>query len=159
MRAISEKYISENGRIFRREPEESVYGNDDSLKFFTKPPLPLWWDNVANKIIELLRLEPDWDTYGADSIDKHNAISSIYKLRKIIDFSAISPSVIPVSNGSIQYEWHTLDFDLEIVFSTEEPHYLYYYDIRNDKDLKLSISSDNDELKNILKQIPVITNG
>jgi hypothetical protein len=51
---------------------------------------------------ELEDLEPDWNGYGEKAIGE-----------KAIDTLAWV-SVVPLSNGGLQLEWHTTQFDIEI---------------------------------------------
>lgn len=146
MRA-QKKYISDWSPV----PVESVYGdNDNSQKYWTAPPEPIWWNGVTNKVEELLDLQPNWDGYGASCMDEKNAKFSILALKNIISSYAANPSVVPISDGGVQYEWHTSEFDIEIIFSMEEFHRVYCYDVTNGQDTTMDILSNNNELREFL---------
>lgn len=66
---------------------------------------------------ELYRLEANWDSYGAKPIS-HSSIQEAEQAVRYLcrNFNLPVPRAIPVPSGSVQLEWHTKDWSLEIDF-------------------------------------------
>ncbi len=60
--------------------------------------------------VRLLALKENWDSYGAPIISKI-AVDAALQLRNVL---AAVPSFVPMSNGGVQVEWHSLGFDVEL---------------------------------------------
>ena len=60
--------------------------------------------------VRLLALKENWDSYGAPIISKI-ALDAALRLRNVL---AAVPSFVPMSNGGVQIEWHSLGFDVEL---------------------------------------------
>jgi hypothetical protein len=80
---------------------------------------PPWLRAVSAQIEECTRLELGWDSYSAKPVSI-NACAAAYRIiRELASRNTPTPSVVPTSDGLIQFEWHTNDIDLEIrVLST-----------------------------------------
>ena len=77
--------------------------------------LPGWVVSAVQSIGELLRLEPDWDTYGGSPINPRIVGTAIGLLVEFTE-DIPTPSVVPTSRGGLQLEWHTCGIDLEVEF-------------------------------------------
>jgi len=75
---------------------------------------PVWPAKVVSKMSALLRLRPDWDTYGAPSPRYDAAMFALTLLDGIMRPDTPEPSVVPTPNGGVQLEWHETHVDLEI---------------------------------------------
>jgi hypothetical protein len=60
----------------------------------------------------LMRLEPGWDSYGAQVISPRAVEAALAFL--VQSSTKPRPSVVPTSNGGIQLEWHNGRIDIEI---------------------------------------------
>lgn len=73
-------------------------------------------------IEEYSKLKDNWDGYGANKLSKkiiEQAKANLILIDKFFStkkFSMIIPSLAPVSDGSIQFEWNEADWYLEIEF-------------------------------------------
>lgn len=75
---------------------------------------PRWFKPVVESLVELLRLEPNWDSYGALPINWQLANAAQELLFKIMEDDTPVPIVGPTNRGGIQIEWHERGIDLEI---------------------------------------------
>ncbi len=75
---------------------------------------PAWVEPTLKKLGEILRLPPNWDSYGARPIDLACAWAVWPLLSAIMRDDSPPPAVIPMSRGHIQLEWHAAGIDLEI---------------------------------------------
>ena len=76
--------------------------------------LPKWIFNLFERLNDLLNLPVNWDTYGADKIDIKAVLYAVALLGDLLDKNIPEPSIVPVSDGSIQFEWHINGVNLEI---------------------------------------------
>jgi hypothetical protein len=90
---------------------------------------PEWYDSLNEKVKELEKLPPDWDSYGAPPPDKDTSRFAVDSLLKIVPINCPPPQVVPLSDGGIAFEWHDKGIDLEIrAHPTRKLSYLYASD-------------------------------
>lgn len=95
-------------RIIRYEIREGV------LEVCYNEYSPKWFEPVVESIVELLLLEPNWDSYGALPINWQLANATRELLFQIMEDDTPVPIVGPTNRGGIQIEWHERGIDLEI---------------------------------------------
>jgi hypothetical protein len=72
-----------------------------------------WLSTALRELYSLSALGPDWDSYGSQPISR-SAIAAAERLLTSLEvFGDPAPSIVPVSGGGIQIEWHTTHRDLE----------------------------------------------
>ena len=89
--------------------------------------LPEWINRVEGRLSSLMRLGPDWDSYGAAAIS-HEIVRSAYGF--ILFLAAESripePEISPTRNGGVLLEWHNGDHELEVqLVSKQAASYVY----------------------------------
>ena len=90
------------------------YGGIDVDSYVLTTSSPSWLHAVQVQIEECSRLEAGWDSYSARPISS-NACAAAYRIvRELATRRTPIPSVVPTSDGLIQFEWHTNDIDLEV---------------------------------------------
>lgn len=77
---------------------------------------PAWVEPTVHSLERLLRLAPDWDTYGGCPVDPKCIIAALELAFDTFHDDTPVPSVVPTSGGGLQFEWHTGGVDLEIEF-------------------------------------------
>ena len=75
---------------------------------------PDWLSGALKKIVNFGRLEARWDSYSAKVIPASTRVAAVTLLREIATQNLPPAHVVPVSDGSIQIEWHTRGIDLEL---------------------------------------------
>lgn len=83
---------------------------------------------IIPQIVELLRLEPNWDSYGACAIDVRTVMSAIRVISILMRKDTPNPSVIPTSRGGIQFQWELGSKYLEIEVFPPDKIEAYYFD-------------------------------
>jgi hypothetical protein len=73
-----------------------------------------WLGEADERLFELLRLRPGWDTYGAPSIDAGHATTAQALLVVLARAIGLPPAVVPTPRRGVQLEWHFADLDFEI---------------------------------------------
>lgn len=86
------------------------------VKFADEPPARL--KATIQQIANFCNLKLNWDSYGAKPVDPNNAVTAILILLNAVDDSTPLPTVVPLSQGGIQLEWHCNGADLEIVIAS-----------------------------------------
>ncbi|HCF98935.1 MAG TPA: hypothetical protein DEV93_00145 [Chloroflexi bacterium] len=84
-----------------------------------------WLIPVLERIDELLSLPPGWDTHGSRSINARHARRAVDFLMQVMGTDTPPPTIIPVSNGGVQLEWHLEGIDAETLFDDENDDDLY----------------------------------
>lgn len=75
---------------------------------------PEWFKQAVTRLEDLLNLQPNWDSYGANPVNPEIAMYAINLLFELMDDALPMPSIVPTNRGGIQLEWHTRRGDLEI---------------------------------------------
>jgi hypothetical protein len=74
-------------------------------------PWTLW--PVVSRLIELVSLPANWDSYGALPVTVTAAVTAL-RLLVDVQWPGPLPSVVPMVSGGIQFEWGTDDEGVEI---------------------------------------------
>lgn len=82
----------------------------------TADPEPAWIGPTLQSLAEVLRLRPNWDTYGGNPVDPRCAEAALGLAFRTLRDDTAAPSIVPTSPGGLQLEWHAGGVDLEIEF-------------------------------------------
>ena len=74
--------------------------------------------STVDRLLGLIDLGRNWDSYGAAPIDPANVEVALRILSRIKRKDTPPPCVVPTSRGGIQLEWHLRGIDLEIEIVT-----------------------------------------
>jgi hypothetical protein len=88
--------------------------------------LPTWFDPTMQRFADLITLESNWDSYNGQTIDLPTVNKAAGLLDELLSPACPPPSVVPLSSGGLQLEWHRNGQDLELVFEPGEPPEFYY---------------------------------
>lgn len=75
---------------------------------------PQWLPPTRWALDALLTLPDRWDSYGARRVDRERVNATLNLLLGLLRDDTPPPSCVPVSDGSVQIEWHTAGVDLEV---------------------------------------------
>ncbi|HJT31132.1 MAG TPA: hypothetical protein VJ783_03620, partial [Pirellulales bacterium] len=109
---------------------------------------PEWLSPTVEKLSALLALPPNWDSYGACSIDPQIALSALKLLGRVMRIDSPPPSVVPTSTGGIQFEWHAHGIDLEVAIVSAHDFTVSYEDVSESWEKELS--TDLSPLANVI---------
>ena len=82
-------------------------------------PVPAWFRSTVEAAVRLSFLEPGWDSYGAHPVTRQALEAGLGALLEVLRPQTPPPSVVPVSAGGLQFEWHRNELDVEIELSRE----------------------------------------
>jgi hypothetical protein len=92
----------------------------------TTPKAPAWMVSTVSALSRTLNLPDNWDSYGGKKTQKVVVIRALTLLGQVMSVNSPAPSVVPLSDGGIQFEWHRKNQDLEITLSANEVPTFYY---------------------------------
>ena len=73
-----------------------------------------WADAVNAKLTDLCRLQVGWDGYRGVATRQDVARFAFRMLSVVLKPSTPAPSIVPLSSGGLQLEWHTDNADIEL---------------------------------------------
>lgn len=73
-----------------------------------------WEREVLRSVLEYLKLPEGWDSYEGKPLRYDTGMFAIQVLASAMSDSTPAPSVVPVSSGGLQFEWHRNNFDIEL---------------------------------------------
>jgi hypothetical protein len=85
---------------------------------------PNFVENVQSALESLRALAPNWDGYGAPTIDPAVIDAAKTFIAKLPENLVSPPCVVPMANGALQLEWHQGPKSLELEF--ESPSSIRY---------------------------------
>lgn len=111
---------------------------------------PSWAAPVAKSLLDLLQLPPGWNSYAARPISPRAVGTVLALLARTMRPETPVPSVIPMSRGDIQLEWHLRGMDIEVVVPAEGPVRVWYEDVGRGAERELTLAEDAEPLREIL---------
>lgn len=115
-----------------------VLKEDIEISVDNKNP-PKWVYETFRSATNLLTLRKSWDTYGADVISEDAVKNTLESLFSFCGQSTPLPSLVPLSTGKIQVEWHSKGKDLELEIDDAGIANLFYCD--NTEEIELNSPS------------------
>lgn len=134
-----------------RQPAAAVSLRDDDTLSGSKPPA--WLSLVEAELVSLGRLEEDWDSYGGRPIDMWMAAGAYMLLGALCSSETPKPTVVPMSSGHVQIEWHTNDVDLEIEFVSASALNVLYENATTGEEFEGLFTYDLTRLKGWVDQL------
>lgn len=91
-------------------------------------PQPSWLMPALQGFANLVTLPANWDKEGASRIDGATINRALAATDRLLDADSPAPSIVPLSNGGLQIEWHRRRRDLEIEFTPSGRTEFYFFD-------------------------------
>ena len=119
-----------------------------------EPAFPAWLQPTIKSFLDLLQLPQNWDDYGASQIHEQIVQQALLLLVEVMDNDAPPPSVVPLSDGGVQVEWHRHGRNLEIEFPAagEAPGF-YYYEDNGETECEGQVSKSYDHLQTYIASL------
>jgi hypothetical protein len=118
----------------------------------TTSELPEWLKPTISEFIKVQSLPENWDSYAAKRINRDLLSQSLTILAAVMHQSSPAPSVVPLTDGGLQLEWHRKQQDLEVVFPQEDPPQFFYLNRATGKEQE-GFASDVIALAQLLQDI------
>ena len=103
------------------------------------PQVPTWTSAVVKRLNDLLRLDHNWDSYGATKPSSNAAEALVKVLCDVARSDTPAPAVVPSPAGHFQAEWHRNGIDLELEVVTPTKILVSYSDAQDSWDEEFSL--------------------
>ena len=122
MRIPREKVFTSSRHLTESDAQAFLL-DDSSSGTWRDSRMPQWHAVVKQRLHDLLKLEANWDSYGANAPSRLSANDLLSVLALIMNEDTPAPSIVPCVRGHFQAEWHTngVDLEVEVVTLTEIP--------------------------------------
>jgi hypothetical protein len=77
-------------------------------------PEPDWLYPVLDKLQHVSQLAENWDSYGGQAPSDESIYTALAVLSRILRGESSAPTLVPLSEGGVQIEWHGDGEELEI---------------------------------------------
>lgn len=110
-----------------------------------------WLVSVQHEIRDLLLLEAGWDLYSARPIDERAVATAQVIVLEAARFGCPRPSIVPMSRGGIQVEWHTRGMNIEVTIPSHGSSVVVWSeDLRQQVEEEFELNEDLDPLRSVL---------
>lgn len=116
-------------------------------------PVSAWVQALSNQFKKLNDLSRGWDGYNGQPIDFHCSRFTEQVLDQLSRADIPEPSLVPLSNGRLQFEWHMNQYDLEVEVQGPLDMLCYRYDHLTDEEEEIELSADLLPLRNWLDEL------
>lgn len=96
------------------------------LVTWSSDELPTWVKPAITAVMDIQALPENWDSYRGRKISRDLIGQSLSVLGQIMEVASPAPSVVPLADGGLQFEWHRKQQDLEIVFPADDAQRFFY---------------------------------
>lgn len=93
-------------------------------------------NETFEELWQLTQLPRDWDSYDGLPMTPAALSNAMTFLAGFVDADSAAPSVVPMSDGGVQLEWHRGDLDVEVSFPTIDEPELYIYDLTSGEEFQ-----------------------
>ena len=116
-------------------------------------PQPEWLMPALQGFANLVTLPANWDREGASRIDGATINRALAATDQLLDVDSPAPSVVPLSSGGLQIEWHRRRRDLEIEFTPTGKSEFYFFDEETAEEHEGPVGSNFVNLRGYLPRI------
>ena len=115
---------------------------------------PDWLPDAHRRIGDLLALAPGWDSYAAQQISGDAGARAFALLEEQTQRDTPRPSIVPMSRGGIQIEWHLRNLNIEItVPPAGSPVGVWYEDLCDGSEQEFMVEEDPGQLGQLLAEL------
>ena len=112
-----------------------------------------WLTKVEERLIQLLQLPAGWDGYQSQRVSPLTARFVTNILGSVMSSHTPAPSIVPVSGGGLQVEWHRNGLDIELYVAKPLQAELYVSFSDGRPDLERELTSDFGVLSTVLADL------
>jgi hypothetical protein len=102
--------------------------SNDVVNLDSRSGKPAWERDVVAALCQYLDLPPNWDSYGGMPLRYDTGMFALHVLSSIMNESIPVPSVVPISSGGAQFEWHQNGLDIELFIAAPYESELFVHD-------------------------------
>lgn len=98
----------------RQSQEYFLLGDTQGVGVIKLPPEWTWQVEPIKKVLGMLQLPENWDSYGGHTPTREAAETAIQLIASITLADPPRPRVVPLGTGGIQLEWKSGQRELEV---------------------------------------------
>lgn len=150
MNAIIDKRAvwSGTGRIM-----ENSNGSVPELSLSTTPGWGRWVGSVKATLENLLKLGHNWDGRGSGRISPDTASFAFQLMTQTMPPIGLAPAIVPLGNGALQLEWHTLAADLEVEVTKPNAVSVWYVNHESEEEEEFETTTDFRHLADLIGSV------
>lgn len=114
---------------------------------------PAWQHRVRARLDQLRALPQNWDGYHSVAISPSVVQFVMDVLGSAMPPFTSAPSIVPVSGGGLQLEWHEGGLDIELYVSKPYQAELYVGYLDGRPSLEMDLNADFEDLTDALREI------
>jgi hypothetical protein len=131
--------------VLKQRPSATIFGQQGVSN---------WEPVAARRIFELMALPIGWDGYGGKPLARATAHIAINLLATVCREHTPTPSLVPMSGGGIQIEWHRGPIDLEISVCAPGQITVFYTDERQEGDgEEFDVVADYEPIARLIRDV------
>ncbi len=130
-----------------------VFNSKRRFRIASRFPLPAWLRQVVDQLNIISAAESNWDSYGALPINTALLLSAFNVLVNSMHDETPAPSLIPLSAGGLQIEWHQHGIDIEVEVTDPRQFLVFFRDRNRGKDWEGTVSNDDGQLRGFLSEL------
>ena len=111
-------------------------------RIIARTPNSNWVQALSGKFTEMNNFQEGWDGYDGLPIDFHCARFTEQILDQLSRRDVPAPSLVPMSNGRLQFEWHLNQLDIEVEVHGPLDLTCYMRDLSTGEEQEMELSSD-----------------
>jgi len=127
-------------------------GQDTGATVISTTPAD-WSDQVADRLVKLLRLPEGWDGHNGKPLRQVTAEFACRLIASIMQAKPPLPQIMPTSNGGMQIEWHRKGWDIEIEVEGPNKIFAYARNVRSGDESEFPVTTDFSLLTPLVKNI------
>jgi hypothetical protein len=112
--ALNNWYPDDAYRRPRRSQTSEIVQLPPRQRVTLSEPQFRWRAPVIGRLNEILALPPGWDGYRGRRVSFEIASFTLFMLQNLCAPDTPVPSVVPLSSGGLQVEWHTERAEIEL---------------------------------------------
>jgi hypothetical protein len=113
-----------------------------------------WLAQAVQEVRTLCTLQPGWDSYAAREIRAEAAATAVELLQEAARLGCPRPSIVPMSRGGIQIEWHVRNMNIECTIPGEgAPVEVWYEDLTDRSEHEIAVEQDPSPLRAVLSTL------
>lgn len=147
------EHAMEPAQIYGSRREYTLRRYGEELRVATDTPEPAWLRESLQQLQRLLRLEPDWDSYGAKPIRLSTVSFALKTLDQIAPDSLPAPAIVPTPLGGVQLEWHERGVDIEIEVGSAYQATFYFADLDSGDEWEVDPSVQHEGVSQALDRL------
>ena len=101
-----------------------------------------WLEDLSPRLRDLTALERGWDGYDGLPVNFHVAHFVVNLLERLFLDNLPPPSLVPGSDGSLQFEWHRNGMDIELDVHAPSRVTAYKYDHQSGEETEIELRNN-----------------